>query len=127
MPGVGPADPTNDLRQGQVSTFTGTWSQTAPTAAGAIIAMTTIDPADNISFWTLGEYDANTSSLTWYMRIGKFNFGGGGASPTPTATATPASCSWVAGPSMPSVGTRMVGVFFPANGKFYAMGGRSSE
>ena len=25
---------------------------------------------------------------------------------------------------LPSVGTRMVGVYFPANGKFYAMGGR---
>ena len=39
----------------------------------------------------------------------------------------PAPCSWAAGPSMPSVGTRMAGVFFPANGKFYAMGGRSSD
>ena len=28
---------------------------------------------------------------------------------------------------MPSVGTRMAGVFFPANGKFYAMGGRMSD
>jgi hypothetical protein len=28
---------------------------------------------------------------------------------------------------MPSVGVRSVGVYFPANGKFYAMGGRSSD
>ncbi len=28
---------------------------------------------------------------------------------------------------MPSVGIRSVGVYFPANGKFYAMGGRSSD
>ena len=28
---------------------------------------------------------------------------------------------------MPSPGTRMAGVFFPANGKFYAMGGRMSD
>jgi N-acetylneuraminic acid mutarotase len=28
---------------------------------------------------------------------------------------------------MPNTGTRMVGVFFPANGKFYAMGGRMSD
>jgi hypothetical protein len=39
----------------------------------------------------------------------------------------PEPCAWAAGPSMPTVGTRMVGVFFPANGKFYAMGGRSSD
>ena len=38
-----------------------------------------------------------------------------------------APCSWAAGPSMPTVGTRMAGVFFPGNGKFYAMGGRSSD
>jgi len=49
------------------------------------------------------------------------------ASPTPTPTATPVACSWAAGPSMPTVGTRMAGVFFPGNGKFYAMGGRSSD
>jgi len=28
---------------------------------------------------------------------------------------------------MPSVGVRLVGAFFPANGKFYEMGGRSSD
>ncbi len=39
----------------------------------------------------------------------------------------PEPCSWSAGPNLPSVGTRFVGVFFPANGKFYAMGGRSSD
>src|SRR5205823_5742941 len=43
---------------------------------------------------------------------------------TPTPTPTPAACSWSAGPDLPSAGTRLVGVFFPANGKFYAMGGR---
>ena len=56
--------------------------------------------------------------------------------PTPTPTATPTStptptpsCTpgWSAGPDMPSVAVRSVGVYFPANGKFYAMGGRSSD
>ena len=28
---------------------------------------------------------------------------------------------------MPSTGVRMVGVYFPANGKFYAVGGRSMD
>jgi hypothetical protein len=36
-------------------------------------------------------------------------------------------CSWSAGPDMPSPGVRFVGVFFPANGKFYVMGGRALE
>jgi hypothetical protein len=34
---------------------------------------------------------------------------------------------WSAGPDLPSVGVRLVGVYFPANGKFYGMGGRSSD
>src|SRR6266508_1906852 len=50
------------------------------------------------------------------------------ATPSPTPTATP-SCTpgWSAGPNLPSVGVRLVGVYFPANGKFYAMGWRSSD
>jgi len=36
-------------------------------------------------------------------------------------------CIWLPGPDMPSVGIRLAGVFFPANGKFYGMGGRSSD
>ena len=86
--------------------------------------MTTIDPSDGTSFWHVGEYYANSSSFNWHTRIGKFSFAGGGATPTPTPTATPASCSWAAGPDMPQADTRSVGVFFPANGKFYSMGGR---
>src|ERR1041384_2333450 len=37
------------------------------------------------------------------------------------------SPGWLAGPDMPSTGVRMVGVYFPANGKFYAVGGRSMD
>src|SRR4029077_635109 len=52
--------------------------------------------------------------------------------PTPTPTATPTatpSCTpvWLAGPNFPSVDVRSVGVYFPANGRFYAMGGRSAD
>jgi Kelch motif len=39
----------------------------------------------------------------------------------------PCTPGWSAGGNFPSVGVRSVGVYFPANGKFYAMGGRSSE
>ena len=46
------------------------------------------------------------------------------ASPTPTPSCTPI---WAAGPNMPTPAVRSVGVFFPANGKFYAMGGRSAD
>ncbi|PYJ78507.1 MAG: hypothetical protein DME69_08335 [Verrucomicrobia bacterium] len=39
----------------------------------------------------------------------------------------PIHCVWSAGPDMPSVDVRTVGVFFPTNGKLYGMGGRSSD
>ena len=45
-------------------------------------------------------------------------------------TATRAQCSWSAGPSLPNPpGTlvRAVGVFFPADGNFYSVGGRTSD
>ena len=38
-----------------------------------------------------------------------------------------APAGWSAGPDLPSVGTRLVGVYFQANGNFYGMGGRSSD
>jgi len=51
------------------------------------------------------------------------------ASPTmtPTPTASPAGCSWSAGPDMPTPLVRAVGVYFPADGNFYTMGGRTSD
>src|SRR5205823_2381772 len=54
------------------------------------------------------------------------------ATPTPTPTATPTAtptCTpvWSAGPNLLSPAVRSVGVYFPANGKFYAMGGRSAD
>src|SRR6266487_1890976 len=46
--------------------------------------------------------------------------------PTPSGV-IPCTPGWSAGGNLPSVGVRSVGVYFPANGKFYAMGGRSSD
>src|SRR5207244_12178472 len=39
----------------------------------------------------------------------------------------PCTEAWSAGPNMPSPAVRSVGVFFPTNGNFYAMGGRSAD
>ena len=38
-----------------------------------------------------------------------------------------APSGWSAGPDMPTTAVRAVGVYFPANGKFYAMGGRADD
>ena len=47
--------------------------------------------------------------------------------PMATPTGTPVSCSWSAGPDMPTVLVRAVGVYFPTNGNFYTMGGRTAD
>ena len=120
------ADPPSDLVQGEATLFNGTGSESDTNGRWGDYSMTVLD-TDGMTFWTVGEYEATTGSFNWHTRIGSFNFVGGGASPTPTPTATPAGCSWSAGPDLPSVGTRFAGVFFPANGKFYAMGGRNSD
>jgi hypothetical protein len=114
-------DPPNNLAQGEAEMFTGPASQTGTSRWGDY-SMTTLDPPNNTDFWHVNEYSAGGSA--WHTRIGKFNFVGGGASPTPSPTATPAACSWSAGSDLPQAGARFVGVFFPANGKFYVMGGR---
>jgi hypothetical protein len=51
------------------------------------------------------------------------------ATATPTATPPCGTGSWIAGPNHPaSPGiVRAVGVYFPANGRFYTMGGRTSD
>ena len=72
----------------------------------------------------IGTIDSFGLPGNWLIRADT----GAQVSPTPTATATatgtPAACNWGNGPDLPSTDTRSVGVFFPANGKFYVMGGR---
>jgi hypothetical protein len=72
----------------------------------------------------------HTTNFTQYFCNGTGGSASGGQSytlpgctptPTPTATCTPA---WFAGAPLPTPAVRAVGVYFPANGKFYAMGGR---
>jgi hypothetical protein len=82
------SDPPNNLGQGEAVMFEGAGSQTGNRWGD--YSMTTVDPADGMTFWHANEYYATTSNFNWKTRIGKFNFQGGGVSPTPTPTATPA-------------------------------------
>src|SRR5438046_4184923 len=50
----------------------------------------------------------------------------GTPSATPTATPT-CTANWSAGPNLPTLLVRAVGVDFPADGNFYTMGGRTSD
>jgi hypothetical protein len=120
-------DPPGQMTLGEGSIKDGTGSQTGSQRWGDYTALVP-DPTDDITFWYINEYVPTTSAIGWRLRIGAFNLTTGPTpSPSPTPTATPTGCSWSAGPDLPSVGTRFAGVFFPANGKFYAMGGRNSD
>ena len=113
------ADPPSNLAQGEAVMFAGVSFH--PGVRWGDYTRTEVDPSDGMSFYHVNQY---AQSGLWHTRVGKFNFQGGGASPTPSPSPTPSSCSWAAGPDMPMADTRSVGVFFPANGKFYVMGGR---
>ena len=112
-------DPLGDLGQGEGIMFAGISAQTSGPRWGDY-TRTEVDPSNGTDFWHINQY----AQGDWHTRVGKFNFVGTGVTPTPTPTPTPSGCSWSGGPDLPSAGTRLVGVFFPANGKFYAMGGR---
>src|SRR5439155_13625240 len=45
----------------------------------------------------------------------------------PSPRGNPTRIDWFPGPDLPRPGVRLVGVYFPANGKFYVMGGRSMD
>jgi len=83
------ADPLNDLGQGENTLFSGTGSESDTNGRWGDYSMTTIDPADGMTFWHVNEYEATTGSFNWHTRIGKFNFATSTPTPTPTATPTP--------------------------------------
>jgi hypothetical protein len=84
-------DPLNDLGQGEATMFTGTGSQLDSFGRWGDYSMTTIDPADGMTFWHVNEYyPSPNASFNFATRIGKFNFVGGATpTPSPTPTVTP--------------------------------------
>jgi hypothetical protein len=80
-------DPPGNLGQGEAIMTNGNGAQTGTAGRWGDYSMTTIDPADGLSFWHTNEYYTMTASVNWFTRIGKFQFPG--ASPTPTSSPTP--------------------------------------
>jgi hypothetical protein len=114
------SDPPGNLAQGEAVMFAGVSAQTSGVRWGDY-TRTEVDPSTGMDFWHINQY---AQGGDWHTRIGKFNFVGGGQSPTPTP---PPACSWSAGPALPTVLVRAVGVFFPNDGNFYTVGGRTSD
>jgi hypothetical protein len=83
------ADPLNDLGQGEATMFTGAGSQTDSFGRWGDYSMTTIDPADGMTFWHVNEYYPSTSSFNFATRIGKFNFLTPRVTPRPRPTPHP--------------------------------------
>src|SRR5262245_34224687 len=83
------SDPLNNLGQGEAIMTNGAGAQLTDLGHWGDYTMTTIDPADGISFWHTNQYYQTTSDHNWSTRIGKFQFPAGTPSPTPTPRATP--------------------------------------
>ena len=88
-------DPINNLGQGEAIMRNGVGSQTDTRGRWGDYSMTTIDPADGVSFWHVNEYYPISGEASWFTRIGKFNFvgappPGGRPTPTPRPRPTPA-------------------------------------
>ena len=102
------SDPANNLGQGEAVMFAGVGFHNG--VRWGDYTRTEVDSSDN-SIWHINQY----AQSTWHTRIGKFRF---------PSTCTP---SWSAGPNLPTVLIRAVGVYFPADGNFYTMGGRTAD
>jgi N-acetylneuraminic acid mutarotase len=106
------------------------WTQQTVTVTGVPSAT-----LGRLAFRYFVENGGPTGTNSNYIGIDTFQFTGpcGGGSPTPPATATPSaspSCApaWTAGAVFPAVGVvRAPGNYFPANGRFYSIGGRSAD
>ena len=71
-----PTDPLNDLSQGEAIMTNGGGSQKGENGERwGDYTMTTIDPADGLSFWHTNEYYPKTEDENWFTRVGKFQFG----------------------------------------------------
>jgi hypothetical protein len=82
-------DPLNNLGQGEAIMTNGGGSQTDQDRRWGDYTMTTIDPADDVSFWHTNEYYLTTSVNDWSTRVGKFRFPSR-PTPTPRPRPTPA-------------------------------------
>ena len=82
------SDPLNNLGQGEAIMTNGAGAQLTALGTWGDYTMTTIDPADGITFWHTNEYYPATTDHSWFTRVGKFQFPAGSATPTPRATAT---------------------------------------
>jgi subtilisin-like proprotein convertase family protein len=110
-----------------------TWPAPAPAPSGNV-ALSIFNGTNPNGTWSLYLVDDAAGDLGqiaggWTVTI-TTSGPCGTPTPTPTATATATpSCTpaWLAGPNFPSVDVRSVGVYFPGNGRFYAMGGRSAD
>jgi N-acetylneuraminic acid mutarotase len=102
--------------------------QVAGTGRGSSNEVDIYDPETDS--WTVGTpfVTPRRNFATDTDGAGSIWLAGGYAPSEPTASMEIfVNNTWSAGPEMPSVGVGLVGVYFPANGKFYVMGGRSSD
>ena len=82
--------------------FNGNGNETDNRGRWGDYTMTSIDPADGMTFWHVNQYlPSSGTGFNWVQRIGKFDFVGGGGTPTPTPDAN-SGCLQLVGRSGPA-------------------------
>jgi hypothetical protein len=87
---------------------------------------------NNDNLGTIDDLSGGALTGNWVIRASGTG-GGGCVTPSPevtpgaTATCVPVTGGWVQGALLPVPLVRAWGVYFPPNGKFYAMGGRTAD
>jgi predicted outer membrane repeat protein len=79
-------DPLNTLAQGEAELIAGSGHQTNTIGRWGDYTMTTVDPADGLTFWHTNEYYPVTADASWFTRVGRFKFPGPPATFTVTTT-----------------------------------------
>jgi hypothetical protein len=83
------ADPPSNLGQGEAIMTNGGGAQLGSAGRWGDYTMTTIDPADGMTFWHTNEYYPATANVNWFTRVGKFQFPAARTTPTPRPHPSP--------------------------------------
>lgn len=80
------ADAAGTMPQGETAIIDGAGSQNAGLVRWGDYSSTSVDPADDCTFWTTNEYIPANGSFNWHTRIGTFRLPGCGTPPPPPPT-----------------------------------------
>ncbi|MCA1829333.1 MAG: hypothetical protein LC689_20605, partial [Myxococcales bacterium] len=112
-------DPLDSMGQGESRMFTGTGAESNPSTSNGKItrwgdySSMTVDPADDCTFWYVGEYYTTVAVFAWHTRVGHFKFPSCGPDDFTIAVTPPAGGTFIrpGGSADYTIDTAAVGSF----------------